>query len=78
MGGRARAGLGAHAGSAQNRVVGEVLSATTVGNRVRVTLSPAQPLMAEISTAAATGLDLRGGARIAASWKAAATRLVDL
>jgi molybdate transport system ATP-binding protein len=69
---------GPHAGSAQNRIVGEVLSATTVGNRVRVTLSAGQPLMAEISTAAAAGLDLRGGASIAASWKAAATRLVAL
>ncbi|MEP6955040.1 MAG: ABC transporter ATP-binding protein [Solirubrobacteraceae bacterium] len=69
---------GPHAGSAQNRVVGEVLSATAVGNRVRVTLSAGQPLMAEISTAAAADLDLRGGAPIAASWKAAATRLVSL
>jgi molybdopterin-binding protein len=59
-------------------VVAEVLSATAVGNRVRVTLAAGQPLMAEVSTAAAAGLDLRGGAPIAASWKAAATRLVAL
>jgi molybdate transport system ATP-binding protein len=69
---------GRHPTSAQNRIVAEVLSATAVGNRVRVALAAGQPLMAEISATAAAGLQLQPGARIAASWKAAATRLVAL
>ncbi len=69
---------GPHPTSARNRLVAEVVSATTVGNRVRVTLAAGQPLMAEVTTTAADGLALHPGARIAASWKAAATRLVAL
>jgi molybdate transport system ATP-binding protein len=69
---------GVRTGSAQNRVVAEVLSATAVGNRVRVALAAGQPLTAEISATAAAGLDLSSGAPIAASWKAAATRLVEI
>jgi len=65
-------------GSARNRLEVEVLSVTTVGNRVRVGLAGPQPLAAEITEASARALDLRPGARVAATWKAAATRLLDL
>ena len=63
-------------GSAQNRLVAEVLSVTTVGNRVRLGLAAPQPLAAEITEAAANALDLHPGARVTATWKAAATRVV--
>jgi len=63
-------------GSAQNRLPAEVLSVTTVGNRVRLGLAAPQPLQAEITVAAARDLDLRAGARVTACWKATATRLV--
>jgi molybdate transport system ATP-binding protein len=65
-------------GSAQNRVLAEVLTVTAVGNRVRLGLAGPQPLAAEITLASARALDLRAGSRVAASWKAAATRLVAL
>jgi molybdate transport system ATP-binding protein len=63
-------------GSAQNRLPVEVQSMTTVGNRVRLGLAGAQPLVAEVTQAAAEQLGLRTGAMVTASWKAAATRLV--
>jgi molybdate transport system ATP-binding protein len=65
-------------GSAQNRLAAEVLSITTVGNRVRLGLAAPQPLAAEITQASATALDLRTGTRVVATWKAAATRLVTI
>jgi molybdate transport system ATP-binding protein len=65
-------------GSAQNRLVAEILSITTVGNRVRLGLAAPQPLAAEITQASATALDLRTGTRVTATWKAAATRLVTI
>ena len=43
-------------GSAQNRLSAEVLSVTTVGNRVRLGLAAPQPLQAEITAAAARDL----------------------
>ena len=49
---------------------------TTIGNRVRLGLAGPQPLAAEITQAAAEQLGLGAGARVTASWKAAATRLV--
>jgi molybdate transport system ATP-binding protein len=64
-------------GSAQNRLPVEVLSITTVGNRVRLGLAGPQPFVAEITRASAERLQLRPGARITATWKAAATRLVE-
>jgi molybdate transport system ATP-binding protein len=64
-------------GSAQNRLAVEVVSMTTIGNRVRLGLAGPQPLAAEITGAAAEQLGLRTGARVTASWKAAATRLVS-
>jgi molybdate transport system ATP-binding protein len=65
-------------GSAQNRVVADVLSVTTVGNRVRLGLAAPQPIAAEITQASARSLDLRTGIRVTATWKAAATRLVAM
>jgi molybdate transport system ATP-binding protein len=65
-------------GSAQNHIPAEVVSITTVGNRVRLGLAGPQPLAAEITAASAERLALRAGARVTASWKAAATRLVPI
>jgi molybdate transport system ATP-binding protein len=64
-------------GSAQNRLTVEVLSMTTIGNRVRLGLAAPQPLAAEVTHAAAERLGLRTGAVVTASWKATATRLVS-
>jgi molybdate transport system ATP-binding protein len=63
-------------GSAQNRLDAEVSTITIVGNRARLGLSRAQPLAAEITLASVHRLGLQRGARVAATWKAAATRLV--
>jgi molybdate transport system ATP-binding protein len=63
-------------GSARNRLPVEVVSTTTVGNRVRLGLAGPQPLAAEITLASAERLELRAGAVVNATWKAAATRLV--
>jgi molybdate transport system ATP-binding protein len=65
-------------GSARNRIQAEVVSITTVGNRVRLGLAGPQPLAAEITAASAEQLALRAGSRVMASWKAAATRLVAI
>jgi molybdate transport system ATP-binding protein len=65
-------------GSAQNHLPVEVVSVTTVGNRVRLGLAGPQPLAAEITRVSAERLDLRAGARVTASWKAAATRVVAI
>ena len=62
--------------STRNRVPAEVLSATTIGGRVRLGLAAGQPLQAEVTTAAVRELDLRPGERVTAVWKAAATRIV--
>ena len=63
-------------GSARNHVAAEVVSITTVGNRVRLGLAGPQPLAAEITRASADQLELQPGVTVTASWKAAATRLV--
>jgi molybdate transport system ATP-binding protein len=63
-------------GSAQNRLPAEVVSVTSVGNRVRVGLAAGQPLTAEVTDAAVHWLGLRPGVRVTACWKATATRLV--
>jgi molybdate transport system ATP-binding protein len=65
-------------GSAQNRLPVEVLSITTVGNRIRLGLGGPQPLVAEITQASAERLHLHAGATVTATWKAAATRLVAI
>jgi molybdate transport system ATP-binding protein len=61
--------------SAQNRLLARVQSITAVGNRVRVGLDAGQPLVAEVTQAAADDLELRVGASVTASWKATATRV---
>ena len=63
-------------GSTQNRVEAEVVSITEVGNRVRLGLAAGQPLAAEVTLASTRRLALDRGVRVAATWKAAATRLV--
>jgi molybdate transport system ATP-binding protein len=68
--------LGDGPGSAQNHLAAEVVSLTTLGNRVRVGLEAPQPLTAEITRAAAEQLGLGTGDRVTATGKAAATRLV--
>jgi len=65
-------------GSTQNHLSAEVLSVTRVGNRVRLGLAGPQTLAAEITGVAADELGLRAGARVTASWKASATRLVAI
>ena len=66
------------AGSAQNHLPARVVSVTAVGNRVRVGLAAPQPLTAELSDASVHALGLEPGARVVATWKAAATRLTRL
>jgi molybdate transport system ATP-binding protein len=63
--------------SARNHLGVEVVSVTTVGARVRVGLAAPQPLVAEVSEASAEALGLRPGARAVASFKAAATRILQ-
>jgi molybdate transport system ATP-binding protein len=65
-------------GSAQNRLEGAITTVTHVGNRVRVGVEAGQPLVAEVTEPAVRELELRAGARVTATWKAAATRLVPL
>ena len=65
-------------GSAQNHVEGVISTVTHVGNRVRVGVEAGQPLVAEVTEPAVRDLDLRPGARVTATWKAAATRLLPL
>jgi molybdate transport system ATP-binding protein len=71
------AGEPAH-GSTQNRLTAEVLSVTSLGNRVRLGLAGPQPMAAEITEPAARALGLQPGSRVTASWKAAATRLIAI
>jgi molybdate transport system ATP-binding protein len=61
--------------SAQNHLAVEVVSVTEFGGRARVALSAGQPLVAEVTAAAVRDLELVPGARVTATWKAAATRL---
>jgi molybdate transport system ATP-binding protein len=65
-------------GSAQNRLPAEVVSITTVGNRVRLGLLGPQPLAAEITQDSAERMGLEPGTRVTAGWKAAATRLMNV
>ncbi len=63
-------------GSALNRLDAEVLSVTEVGNRARIGLLAGQHLTAEITGESASRLGLARGSRVAATWKATATRLI--
>ncbi len=62
--------------SALNRLPVEVVSVTEIGNRVRVSMSAPQPLVAEVTAESIRSLGLRPGVRATATWKATATRLV--
>ncbi|MEZ5075442.1 MAG: ABC transporter ATP-binding protein [Solirubrobacterales bacterium] len=70
-----RADAPAAAGSALNRIEAEVSGVTEFGNRARVGLAAPQPLAAEVTAASTRRLGLRPGSRVAATWKATATRL---
>jgi molybdate transport system ATP-binding protein len=61
--------------SAQNHLAAEVVSVTEIGGRARVGLLAGQPLVAEVTVASVHALALAPGARVVATWKAAATRL---
>ena len=61
--------------SAQNHLAAEVVSITEIGGRARVGLLAGQPLVAEVTVASVRALGLAPGARVMATWKAAATRL---
>jgi molybdate transport system ATP-binding protein len=67
---------GAAADSRLNRLPCEVTTVTTIGSRARVGLAAPEPLVAEITAASAARLDLHAGVRVAAVWKATATRLI--
>ncbi|MGI8920301.1 MAG: ABC transporter ATP-binding protein [Solirubrobacteraceae bacterium] len=62
--------------SAQNRIEAEVVSITALGQRVRVALAAPQALVAEVTERGARELGLHPGMRVAATWKATATRVV--
>ena len=67
------------AGSARNRLAVEGVAVTELGARARVGLLAGGRdvvLAAEVTSASARALDLHPGARVVATWKAAATRLV--
>jgi molybdate transport system ATP-binding protein len=66
-----------HAGSARNHLTADVETMTELGGRVRVALSGAQLLSAEVTGASARRLALRPGDRVVATWKAAATRISE-
>ncbi len=63
------------ADSSQNHLQAEVTSVVPVANRVRVTLGP---VTAEVTAESAGRLGVREGDVLVASWKATATRLVQL
>ncbi len=62
--------------SARNRLSGRVASVRPVGNRLRIGIEAAQPLVAEVTAAARDELGLAPGSEVVASWKATATRIV--
>ncbi len=62
--------------SARNRLPVTVASLTLLGNRVRVGLDGPQPLVADLTEAAVSGLALEPGTELTAAWKATATRIV--
>ncbi len=65
-------------GSSLNHLSAEVASITEFGNRARVGLRCPQPLVAEVTSASIARLGLAPGSRVAASWKATATRVTPL
>jgi molybdate transport system ATP-binding protein len=65
-----------HETSASNRVAARVVTVTRVGNRVRLGLDGPQPLSAEVTAASVERLGIAPGDAVAATWKAAASRLL--
>jgi molybdate transport system ATP-binding protein len=63
------------ADSSQNHVQAEVSTAVPIANRVRVTVGP---VTAEVTAESVARLEIREGELLIASWKATATRLVQL
>jgi molybdate transport system ATP-binding protein len=63
-------------GSALNVLVGPIRRVSVVGNRARVSLDSAPPVVAEVTEQSARHLQLASGSTVVASWKATATRLV--
>jgi molybdate transport system ATP-binding protein len=61
-----------------NRLQGEIVSLTEVGNRVRIGLATPQPLSLEVTANSAARMGLRRGVRATAAWKATATRLIPI
>jgi molybdate transport system ATP-binding protein len=70
------AGAPAVVTSARNHLAATVVSVTEIGTRVRVGLLAGQPLVAEVTAPAVAELGLAPGVAVAATWKAAATRVV--
>ncbi|MBX5473601.1 MAG: ABC transporter ATP-binding protein [Thermoleophilia bacterium] len=64
-----------HEDSAMNAIRGEVGSLVEIGNRVRVSIGP---IAAEVTAASAERLELARGGCAVATFKATATRLVEL
>jgi molybdate transport system ATP-binding protein len=64
-----------HEDSAMNSIRGEIGSVVGVGNRVRVSIGP---ITADVTTASAERLELARGGQAFATFKATATRLVQL
>jgi molybdate transport system ATP-binding protein len=64
--------------STQNRLSARVTSVTAVGNRIRLGLAAGQPLIAEVTGKASQDLNLAVGREVIASWKATATRLIQI
>jgi molybdate transport system ATP-binding protein len=62
-------------GSQRNRLAAEVVSVTEIGERVRIGLVAPQPLAAEVTRGSVAELELMPGARVVATFKAAATRI---
>ena len=63
-------------GSPRNRLPVTVVSLVALGNRVRVGLDGAQPMVADLTEPAARSLALEPGTEVTATWKATATRIV--
>ena len=69
-------GTQAH-GSAMNQLAATVSSVTQIANRARIGLTVPQPLVAEVTSASVSRLNLMAGTAVTASFKATATRLVE-
>jgi molybdopterin-binding protein len=64
-----------HEDSAMNTIRGEITSVVEIGNRVRVSIGP---ITADVTVASVERLELARGGQAFATFKATATRLVQL